>query len=104
MPKSRISVDKTQNDECLTIGITGALDLHLTDAFRQAYESQKQRFKHYSIDLQHCTRITSTGLGMLLIFKDFLELPADKITLCNCSNDIRHMLDVAGFSNLFIIE
>ena len=104
MPKSRVTIDKTQQDESLTIAITGALDLHLTDAFRHAYESQEQRFKHYRIDLRNCTRITSTGLGMLLILKDFLELPADRITLVNSSEDIQHMLDIAGFSKLFVIQ
>ncbi|WP_157960406.1 STAS domain-containing protein [Marinimicrobium alkaliphilum] len=90
--------------EALTIQVTGALDVERYRAFRQAYSQRARTYTRYRVDLSACTGIDSSGLGMLLILRDYTGLGRDALLLSGCSPALRQTLSYANFEQLFTIE
>ena len=85
----------------LTISIDGRFDFGLQKDFRKSYENIKA--KKYIVDMRSTEYMDSSALGMLLMMREFAGGSKASITLKNCSQDIRTILSVANFQNLFNI-
>ena len=85
----------------LTINIIGKFDFSLQNEFRSTYENLNADV--YIIDMIKTEYMDSSALGMLLLMREHVGANKSKITLENCSQDIKTILSVANFQSLFSI-
>jgi anti-anti-sigma factor len=88
----------------LTIKIQGRFDFSAHQEFREAYERVNGRPSHYVVDLQDATYLDSSALGMLLLLRDHAGGDAARIRLVKCKPDVRKILAISNFEQLFEID
>ena len=85
----------------LILKINGGLGNKIQREFRKAYENNP--CKKYTIDLAGSSNIDSSGLGMLLLLRDFAGGEKSNIEIINCSDHILEIFHVTCFYKLFKI-
>lgn len=98
-----ISTQLSADGQELTIAIQGRFDFGAHQAFRDAYERVDGTPKRYQIDLQGTTYLDSSALGMLLLLRDHAGGDHAQIRLLNCNGDVRKILAISNFEQLFQI-
>lgn len=97
---SQLSADGQE----LTIVIRGRFDFASHQPFRDAYERVGSRPQRYRVDLHDTTYLDSSALGMLLLLRDHAGGEAAQIQLLNCNGDVRKILAISNFEQLFQIH
>ncbi|MDP3977620.1 MAG: STAS domain-containing protein [Pseudomonas sp.] len=87
----------------LTIVIQGRFDFGAHQEFRDAYERVNLSPKRYVVDLKDTTYLDSSALGMLLLLRDHAGGDHAQISLLNCNPDVRKVLAISNFEQLFQI-
>lgn len=87
----------------LTILIQGRFDFGAHQEFRNAYERVNSTPQRYVIDLKDTTYLDSSALGMLLLLRDHAGGDNAQICLLNCNPDVRKILAISNFEQLFKI-
>lgn len=87
----------------LTIAVKGRLDFKVRQEFRNAYERSDISPRHVIIDLAHTEFMDSSGLGMLLLIRDYLQADKSMIRLVNANEEIGKVLAIANFDKLFTV-
>ena len=87
----------------LTIVIQGRFDFGAHQEFRDAYERVSLTPKRYVVDLKGTTYLDSSALGMLLLLRDHAGGDQAQIRLLNCNPDVRKILAISNFEQLFQI-
>ncbi|TBU95404.1 STAS domain-containing protein [Phytopseudomonas dryadis] len=100
MPITSLPSDDGQE---LTIVIQGRFDFGAHQEFRNAYERVDVRPKRYVVDLKATTYLDSSALGMLLLLRDHAGGDRAQIRLLNCNADVRKILSISNFEQLFQI-
>lgn len=90
--------------ETRIIAIEGRFDFSTHQAFRDAYESDAGQIHRWVIDLSGTTYLDSSALGMLLLLRDHAGGDSAKIQLENCNPDVRRILSISNFEQLFTIR
>jgi len=87
----------------LTIAINGRFDFSAHQAFRDSYEKLSPTPTEIVVDMVETTYLDSSALGMLLLLRDHAGGDNSKIKLQNCNEDIRKILTISNFEQLFTI-
>ena len=87
----------------LTISINGRFDFSAHQAFRDSYEKLTPTPSEIIVDMAETTYLDSSALGMLLLLRDHAGGDSANITLKNCNEDIRKILTISNFEQLFKI-
>ena len=95
------TLDKDQK-KTLKIIISGKLGNVIQKEYRQAYENNPA--DAYIIDLGKVESIDSSGLGMMLLMRDFAGGDHADISIINCSKHILDIFNVTCFHKLFKID
>ncbi|KEF31927.1 MAG: anti-sigma factor antagonist [Gammaproteobacteria bacterium] len=90
--------------ETLIISIEGRFDFSTHQAFRDAYEHGEKDIRNYVVDLSNTTYLDSSALGMLLLLRDYAGGDSARISIENCNNDVRRILSISNFEQLFAIR
>ena len=98
-----ISTQLSADGQELTIAIQGRFDFGAHQAFRDAYERVDGTPKRYQVDLQGTPYLDSSALGMLLLLRDHAGGDHAQIRLLNCNGDVRKILAISNFEQLFQI-
>ena len=98
-----ISTQLSADEQELTIAIQGRFDFGAHQAFRDAYERVNISPKRYVVDLQGATYLDSSALGMLLLLRDHAGGDHAQVRLLNCNSDVRKILAISNFEQLFQI-
>lgn len=98
--RSALSADGQE----LTITIQGRFDFNTHQAFRDAYQLVHGSPGRFVVDLGGATYLDSSALGMLLLLRDHAGSEQSDIRLINCNADIRKVLSVSNFDQLFKIQ
>ena len=98
-----ISTQLSADEQELTIAIQGRFDFGTHQAFRDAYERVESTPKRYQVDLQGTTYLDSSALGMLLLLRDHAGGDHAQVRLLNCNSDVRKILAISNFEQLFQI-
>ena len=98
-----ISTQLSADGQELTIAIQGRFDFGAHQEFRDAYERIEGTPKRYQVDLQGTTYLDSSALGMLLLLRDHAGGDHAQIRLLNCNSDVRKILAISNFEQLFLI-
>lgn len=88
----------------LTIYIQGRFDFSSHQDFRGSYESLDTKPERYRVDMQETTYLDSSALGMLLLLRDHAGGDNSKIEIRNCSPDVKKILTISNFDQLFDIQ
>ena len=97
---STVSNDGSQ----VTIYIQGRFDFSSHQEFRAAYEKLPKNPSVFRVDLQGTSYLDSSALGMLLLLRDFAGGDRSTIEIVNCSQDVRKILTISNFEQLFSIQ
>lgn len=97
---SNVSADGAQ----VTIYIQGRFDFSSHQEFRNAYEKLSKVPSHYCVDLQGTSYLDSSALGMLLLLRDHAGGERSNIEIVNCSHDVKKILLISNFEQLFTIQ
>ncbi len=89
--------------EELTIKVEGRFDFVFHQDFRNAYENLQKAPVRYIIDLKATNYVDSSALGMLLLLRDFAGGDDASITVINCNDDVKKILLISKFDQLFQI-
>lgn len=94
----------TDDGDTLVICIEGRFDFSTHQAFRDAYEQGNAGMTRYRIDLADATYLDSSALGMLLLLRDYAGGDSARISIENCNRDVRRILSISNFEQLFAIQ
>ena len=98
--ESRVSEDGRE----LIISIQGRFDFSAHQDFRNSYEALEQAPGKYRVDMNETTYLDSSALGMLLLLRDHAGGNAAQIEIVNCSPDVKKILTISNFEQLFSIQ
>ncbi len=100
-----MSIDSTQTAEKneVVIRVSGRLDFSRNSEFRAAYEGTSGQGTHYVLDLTEAQYLDSSALGMLLVFRNFAGGDAADIEIRVEDPNVRRILEIANFQELFQI-
>jgi len=98
-----VSSHLSADGKLLTISIVGRFDFSAHQAFRDAYEKLAPMPCDIVVDMVETTYLDSSALGMLLLLRDHAGGDNSNIVLSNCNEDIRKILTISNFEQLFKI-
>ncbi|RBW50046.1 STAS domain-containing protein [Marinobacter sp. F3R11] len=99
-----IHTRRGHDGKTLIIKIDGRFDFSTHQAFRDAYEHGGTDIQSYIVDLSQATYLDSSALGMLLLLRDYAGGDDASIAIENCNSDVRKILTISNFEQLFIIR
>jgi anti-anti-sigma factor len=88
----------------VTIKIQGRFDFSAHQEFRDAYEKTRQSPNSYVVDMKETTYLDSSALGMLLLLRDHAGGDNSDIKIRNCNPDVKKILTISNFEQLFNIS
>lgn len=98
--KTTLSADGQE----LTIKVEGRFDFGAHQDFREAYERGDLTPQRFVVDLHDADYIDSSALGMLLLLRDYAGGDAADIRIVRCNPDVRKVLNISNFEQLFSIK
>lgn len=99
-----IQARREDDGQTLIISIDGRFDFSTHQAFRDAYEHGDLTIQTFVVDLSETTYLDSSALGMLLLLRDYAGGDNASISIENCNNDVRRILSISNFDQLFAIR
>lgn len=93
----------SSDGKVLSISVTGRFDATSLDDFRRSYESS-DNVQQYQVDLKETIYLDSSGLGMLLVLRDFAGGDKAQISIANCSPVVKKIFSISNFNQLFDIQ
>ena len=88
----------------LTISIEGRFDFSAHQDFRRCYENLDKSPAAYCVDMRETTYLDSSALGMLLLLRDHAGGDTSTVKIVNCSPDVKKILTISNFEQLFTIQ
>jgi len=99
-----VSAQTNQNGKELTINIEGRFDFSSHQEFRQIYENASSDISEFVIDMNDATYLDSSALGMLLLLRDHAGGDNADIKIVHCNDDVKKILTISNFGQLFNIH
>lgn len=87
----------------LTISVEGRFDFSSHSDFRRTYEDLLAKPERFVINMNAASYLDSSALGMLLLLRDYAGGDNAKICIMNCNDDIKKILAISNFEQLFDI-
>ncbi|MCG8311599.1 MAG: STAS domain-containing protein [Pseudomonadales bacterium] len=100
MSQDNVTVSIQNNNSLLVIEIHTSFDIDTASQFKKAYQSQKA--EKYLIDMNGCSYIDSTGIGLLLTMRNYVGSEAH-ITIKNCQPQILKLFRLTRLETKFEI-
>jgi len=94
-------VESDLDGTTLILTVSGQLSSQAYEAFVKAVRTHSQPINDVVIDVSAVDSIDSAGLGMLLITRE--AAGANRATIKGCSKELRRVLDIVSFGQLFEI-
>lgn len=86
-----------------TIKIQGRFDFAVQNEFRKSYEMAAEK-SDFILDFSSADYMDSSALGMLLLLRDYAGAENAKVELKNCGVEIKNILEISNFNQLFKIS
>jgi len=99
-----MAVTATTNGNTITLKVSGRFDFSSHQEFRQIYEAVSAEVTNYMVDMADATYLDSSALGMLLLMRDHAGGDDAKIEIVNCNEDVKKILTISNFGQLFTIS
>ncbi len=99
-----INASASNDGRALTINIEGRFDFSAHQDFRESYETSDKDPDEYCVDMKETTYLDSSALGMLLLLRDHAGGDTANIKIVNCNPDVKKILTISNFEQLFSID
>ncbi len=99
-----MTISSSVSGDELTISIQGRFDFSAHQDFRRSYEELDAQPVNYCIDMRDTTYLDSSALGMLLLLRDHAGGDTAAVKIVNCSSDVKKILTISNFEQLFTIQ
>ena len=99
-----IMAEKSSDGKTITIRTDNKVDYNAQTDFRACYSEEKDHDITYIIDMRDTSYMDSSSLGILLLLREHVGNDRNRISICNCSRDIKNILEISNFDRLFTIE
>ncbi|MHC8408445.1 MULTISPECIES: STAS domain-containing protein [unclassified Pseudomonas] len=96
-----VQTETSQDGKKLTISIKGRFDFTTHQEFRESYENLEPKPEYFEVDLKGATYLDSSALGMLLLLRDHAGGENAEITLTHANADVRKILAISNFEQIF---
>ena len=96
-----VEVQTDSNGKTVTLSVSGRFDYSTHGEFRKAYQDTAGDGTTYVIDLAETEYIDSSGLGMLLVLKEFAGGEKADVQIVDVRPEVRRILEIANFDRLF---
>jgi anti-anti-sigma factor len=92
----------TESDDgkIITIKLPNEFDFKSHKEFRETHKNPKENVQ-YILDFSQTSHMDSSALGMLLLMREELGNDNAKVRLVNCRDNIKALLEMASFHQLF---
>jgi anti-anti-sigma factor len=100
-----MEIKQSKTGEVATLFLDGRFDFNSHRSFKEAYAPHlaDTGVKTLEVNLAHVAYLDSSALGMLLMLRERGEGASKKVVLCNPSEIVAQILDIANFNKLFPI-
>jgi HptB-dependent secretion and biofilm anti anti-sigma factor len=88
----------------MIISVEGRFDFSAHRDFRETFEKVNKGLKCYTVDMREASYLDSSALGMLLLLRDHAGGDTAEVRIVNCNPDVRRILRVSNFEQLFEIR
>jgi len=99
-----MSISSKLSNGTLTVNISGRFDFSTHKAFRATLDSIDKHVKHVRVDMRTTDYLDSSALGMLLLLKSKMNDQKDAISLINAKPEVKKILEIANFGQLFTLS
>ena len=99
-----MSIGTSVSGNELTVQVEGRFDFSAHQEFRDAYEKSDDSVKKYVIDMSKATYLDSSALGMLLLLRDHAGGDTAQVHITRCNQDVKKILTISNFEQLFTID
>lgn len=98
-----MAISSAMNGSELTIYVEGRFDFSSHQEFRGSYEAQETKPSRYIVDMNATSYLDSSALGMLLLLRDYSGGDSASISIINCKDDVKKILSISNFEQLFTV-
>jgi anti-anti-sigma factor len=98
------SVTVSASNDCTTLLVKGSFAFHLQSEFRSAYEQSLGTSKKIVVDLSDTEYMDSSGLGMLLVMKKYLDGKGIAYEISRSHGQTYDLLSMTHFNQYFSIN
>ena len=98
-----MSVTSNQKEGEIVIRIDGRFDFSSHADFNRAFVNSDGALNHYTVDLSGASYLDSSALGMLLLLREHAGNDSERVVIKNPSPEVRNLLQIANFMQLFKI-
>lgn len=91
-----------QSDDVVKVEICERFDFSTQAEFRTTYESESPA-NSFILDFEKTKHMDSSALGMLLLLREYVG-DIRKVKLVRCSNEIKKILEICHFQDIFDIS
>lgn len=102
--QEQVAISSSLVGNVLTIRISERFDFSAYQEFRDSYEHLTEPPGGFVVNFIDTAYLDSSALGMLLLLRDFGGGDDAEIELINCSPDVRKILTISNFGQLFDIR
>ncbi|VAW91258.1 Anti-sigma F factor antagonist (spoIIAA-2); Anti-sigma B factor antagonist RsbV [hydrothermal vent metagenome] len=95
-----ITVSKSDDGNTVTVKLPNEFDFRAHKEFRDTHKNPGTKAK-YILDFSLTEHMDSSALGMLLLMREELGNDNAKVRLINCRDNIKSLLEMASFHQLF---
>lgn len=96
-----MSVESKLDAGILNITVSGRFEFSVHHRFRDVTNLAQNGVKQIVVDLAKTEYLDSSALGMLLVLRDKFVGDKNAIQIKNAKNDVKKILEVANFNELF---
>ncbi|MGD8925485.1 MAG: STAS domain-containing protein [Thioalkalispiraceae bacterium] len=97
-----ITVTESEDGKKITIKLPGEFDFRAHREFRNTHKGADPTAE-YILDFSLTQHIDSSALGMLLLMREELGEDSAKVKIINCRPNIKKLLEMANFHQLFSV-
>lgn len=101
-----MQISQRSIDTKTILSLSGRFDFNTHREFRAAYEDalKVEGIKSLDMDLSGVDYLDSSALGMLLMLKERSSTRNIQLSISNCQDSVRQILEIANFNKLFTIS
>jgi len=99
-----MGIETAVDGDLVTISIVGSFDVSAYEEFKAVCQANLTESNHFVIDMEKASYMDSSALGMLLLLREKTQGDKSRITLNNVGEDVKSILEIAQFNQLFVIK
>lgn len=98
-----MEISKKKEENKLTLGLSGRLDTLTAPQLEAVIQNELDGVTDLVLDLKDLVYVSSAGLRVFLLGQKTMNKKGS-MTLCNVCDDIKEVLTITGFADIFTIE